>query len=79
MGALPGLLGKTLFKRFYEKMGTVRFFVGVNLFLIMFAVPIKMYLRKCSRPRSWKSEFEVERGIESNNSVFFFREYTCLC
>ncbi|MEO8586572.1 MAG: hypothetical protein ABI584_10465 [Acidobacteriota bacterium] len=45
MGALPGLLGKTLFKRFYEKMGMVRYFVGVNLFLIMFAVPIKMYLR----------------------------------
>jgi hypothetical protein len=45
LGALPGLLSKTLFRRFYEKMGTVRFFVGVNLFLIMLAVPIKMYLR----------------------------------
>jgi hypothetical protein len=45
MGALPGLLSKTLFRRFYEKMGMVRYFVGVNLFLIMLAVPIKMYLR----------------------------------
>ena len=45
LGALPGLLSKTLFRRFYEKMGMVRFFVGVNLFLIMLAVPIKMYLR----------------------------------
>jgi hypothetical protein len=45
MGALPGLLSKTLFRRFYEKMGVVRYFVGVNLFLIMLAVPIKMYLR----------------------------------
>ena len=26
-------------------MGTVRYLVGVNLFLIMLAVPIKMYLR----------------------------------
>ncbi len=45
LGALPGLLSKTLFRRFYEKMGMVRYFVGVNLFLIMLAVPIKMYLR----------------------------------
>ena len=41
----PGSSSKTLFRRFYEKMGMVRYFVGVNLFLIMLAVPIKMYLR----------------------------------
>ena len=29
----------------YEKMGPLRYFVGVNLFLIMMMVPIKMYLR----------------------------------
>jgi hypothetical protein len=45
MVALPGLLSKTLLRRFYEKMGPLRYFVGVNLFLIMVAVPIKMYLR----------------------------------
>jgi len=42
---LPPLLSKTLLRRFYEKMGPMRYFVGVNLFLIMMAVPIKMYLR----------------------------------
>jgi Cytochrome b(C-terminal)/b6/petD len=45
MVALPFALSKTLFAKFYEKMGPMRFFVGVNLFLIMLAVPIKMYLR----------------------------------
>ncbi len=45
MVVLPGILSKTLLRKFYEKMGPIRFFVGVNLFLIMFAVPIKMYLR----------------------------------
>jgi hypothetical protein len=45
MGALPPLLAKTVLRRFYEKMGTVRFLIGVNLLLIMIALPIKMYLR----------------------------------
>jgi len=45
MGVLPPLLAQTVLRRFYEKMGPIRFIVGVNLFLIMFAVPIKMYLR----------------------------------
>src|SRR6185369_6881100 len=45
MGLLPPLLARTVLRRFYEKMGPMRFFVGVNLFLIMFAVPVKMYLR----------------------------------
>jgi len=45
MGVLPLLLGKTVFRRFYEKMGPLRYFVGANLFLIMMLVPVKMYLR----------------------------------
>ena len=45
MGALPVLFSKTLLRRFYEKMGPHRYYVGAMLFLVMFAVPIKMYLR----------------------------------
>jgi hypothetical protein len=45
MVALPPLLAKTVLRRFYEKMGTIRFLIGVNLLLIMIALPIKMYLR----------------------------------
>jgi hypothetical protein len=45
MGLLPPILAKTVLRRFYEKMGTVRFLIGVNLALIMLALPIKMYLR----------------------------------
>jgi len=45
MGLLPPLLAKTVLRKFYEKMGTVRFLIGVNLALIMLALPIKMYLR----------------------------------
>ena len=42
---LPPLLAKTIFKRFYEKMGFIRFNVFVYLFLFMLLLPIKMYLR----------------------------------
>jgi hypothetical protein len=42
---LPVLLAKTVFKRFYVKMGPARFYIGVFLFLAMFALPLKMYLR----------------------------------
>lgn len=45
MGVLPFVLTKTVLKGFYEKMGPIRYAVGVNLFLIMMSVPIKMYLR----------------------------------
>lgn len=45
MTLVPMVLSKTLLKRFYEKMGATRFMIGVYLFLIMVAVPIKMYLR----------------------------------
>ncbi len=45
IGALPLLLSKTLLRRFFEKMGMARYMIGVNLALIMVALPIKMYLR----------------------------------
>jgi hypothetical protein len=43
--ALPLVFSKTLFRRFFEKMGMARYLIGVNLVLIMVALPIKMYLR----------------------------------
>ncbi len=42
---LPPLLAKIPFRRFYLKMGSVRYYVGAYLFLIMMALPIKMVLR----------------------------------
>jgi hypothetical protein len=42
---LPLVLSKTLFRRFFEKMGMARYMIGVNLALMMLALPIKMYLR----------------------------------
>ena len=43
--ALPVVLAKTLFRRFYEKMGPARYYVGCLLLLIMLLMPIKMFLR----------------------------------
>ena len=45
VAALPLILSKTLLRRFYEKMGTPRYLIGVTLALIMLSLPIKMYLR----------------------------------
>jgi hypothetical protein len=45
IGVLPFVLKKWGLKRFYEKMGPARYFVMVNLFLMMMSLPIKMYLR----------------------------------
>lgn len=45
MVVLPPILAKTVFKRFYLKMGPARFYIGCMLFLLMVALPIKMYLR----------------------------------
>jgi hypothetical protein len=42
---LPGLLARTLLKRYYEKMGPWRYAVFVMLLLGMVALPIKMILR----------------------------------
>ena len=43
--AVPAVLAKTVFKRFYEKLGAVRFSILVMLLLMMVSLPIKMYLR----------------------------------
>jgi len=43
--ALPPLLAQTILRRFYLKMGVVRFMIGVNLLQFMASLPIKMYLR----------------------------------
>ncbi len=32
-------------RKYYEKMGPARYYVGISLFLIMMSLPIKMYLR----------------------------------
>ena len=45
LAPLPMILSKTLLRRFYEKMGTARYLIAVNLALMMLALPIKMYLR----------------------------------
>jgi len=42
---MPGFLRWASLHRYYEKMGAVRYFVGVGLFLLMLSLPIKMYLR----------------------------------
>jgi hypothetical protein len=42
---LPGILARTLLKRFYDKMGPWRYAVFVMLLLGMVALPIKMILR----------------------------------
>jgi hypothetical protein len=45
MFVLPVVLAKTLFKRFYLKMGPARYYIGAILFLAMLALPLKMYSR----------------------------------
>jgi hypothetical protein len=42
---LPPLLAQTIFRRFFVRMGFVRFFVMVTLFQFMALLPIKMVLR----------------------------------
>ena len=43
--ALPIWLARNSFRRFFEKLGPIRYAVSVFLFLMMMLVPIKMYLR----------------------------------
>jgi len=43
--ALPVILGKTLFKTYYDKLGAPRYYVSVFLFLSMMSLPIKMMSR----------------------------------
>jgi hypothetical protein len=43
---LPVLLKRTRwFKKYYDKMGPARYYVGITLFLFMMLLPIKMYCR----------------------------------
>jgi hypothetical protein len=42
---LPVVLGRSVFKNFYEKLGPPRYYVTVLLFLMMMALPIKMLMR----------------------------------
>jgi hypothetical protein len=42
---LPPLMATTVFRRFFVKMGFVRFMLMSNLLLFMMALPIKMVLR----------------------------------
>ncbi len=42
---LPVVLGRTVFRSYYEKMGGPRFYIGAFLFLMMMSLPIKMLLR----------------------------------
>ena len=41
----PALLAKTIFKRFFQKLGPARYSILVILLLMMVSLPIKMYLR----------------------------------
>ena len=43
--ALPVILARSAFRRYYEKLGPPRFYVGVFLFLMMLALPVKMLCR----------------------------------
>jgi hypothetical protein len=45
LGLIPPLLASTKLKALYEKMGFLRFYIFITLFLIMMSLPIKMYLR----------------------------------
>jgi hypothetical protein len=42
---LPGLMAGTIFKKFFIRMGFVRYMVFSNLVLMMAALPLKMVLR----------------------------------
>jgi hypothetical protein len=43
--ALPVILSKNIFKRYYEKLGPPRYYVSVFLFLAMMSLPLKMLSR----------------------------------
>ena len=45
VAVLPVLLGKTVFKSYYQRLDAPRYYVTVFLFLMMMALPIKMLLR----------------------------------
>ncbi len=45
IGIVPMLLARTVFKRYYEKLGAPRYYVAVFLFLMMLSLPVKMLTR----------------------------------
>lgn len=45
LGALPYLMAATVFRKFYMRMGLLRYMVLANLMLFMMSLPIKMVLR----------------------------------
>jgi hypothetical protein len=45
LGIMPPLLARTVFKKMYEQMGHPRYMIMAYLFLIMAALPMKMYMR----------------------------------
>jgi hypothetical protein len=42
---LPPLLAVTVFRKFFAKMGLVRYMIMANLMLLMLTLPLKMILR----------------------------------
>ena len=42
---LPPLLAVTVFRKYFAKMGLIRYLVMVNLMLLMLSLPLKMVLR----------------------------------
>src|SRR4051812_41999960 len=45
VAVLPVLLGRKVFRSYYDRLGAPRYYVTVFLFLMMMALPIKMLLR----------------------------------
>jgi hypothetical protein len=45
IAVLPVVLAKTVFKRYYDKLGGPRFYLTVFLFLMMLSLPVKMLSR----------------------------------
>ncbi len=45
LAALPNIMAATVFKKFFVKMGFLRYMVLANLMLMMMSLPIKMVLR----------------------------------
>ena len=43
--ALPPLMAATVFRKFFTRMGFLRYMVLANLMLFMMSLPIKMVLR----------------------------------
>jgi hypothetical protein len=42
---LPPLLAVTVFRKYFAKMGFIRYLVMINLMLLMLTLPLKMVLR----------------------------------